>query len=353
MRESLDTHDTLRHSYLKTNSKQGPPSTYCIRMADPSTTPIIGVAADPLTISSSNTTALAQLLLFGNKLYPFLPTYAHLLVAALLPIYAGAHASLARPNNVRPIEKKKRNAEKKPAPSSDESGDGEEEEEEEEAQPVENLTAKDAMLFPVTAGLMLGLLYVIIKYLKDPTLLSRILTYYFIIMGAAAVGTFCADGLGVVVNVVFPRKWRGRNTGGGLYVAGHNQYHYHDKAIKGTVVPEKEQANPFPRSFIPVPKSLYKPIWALRRKLLAKWAVVIKLGTGPASKTNVIRKTFWVGDLVGLACGVGCVLGYVFTGKHWVASNLMGVSFAYSAMRVGCIAYFVLAAFRVLMDMDL
>lgn len=43
-----------------------------------------------------------------SLMQPMLPTYIHLIVSALFPIYAGAHASLTRPSTAaKPAKKKK------------------------------------------------------------------------------------------------------------------------------------------------------------------------------------------------------------------------------------------------------
>ena len=301
-------------------------------------------------------------------LIPLIPTYTHLLLTALLPIVAGAHASLGRPNNVRPPKKLKDKAATPPyhgEPKGKESrecketkegkgakediqgkegkattlypqgdhGDEDDDDEDDEISPVETLTPRDAMLFPITAGIMLGGLYLIIKYLDDPTILSKILTWYFALIGTFAVGKFCADTLGVVVSLVFPRRWS--QVEGGkrrIYVAGHDRYKLlvtGEENIEAGI--ETEKLNPFPRSVLPIPKSLYAPIWFYRRALLAKWAVVFKLGRG---KDNTTRTTFWVGDIIGLIIGLVCVAGYVISEKHWIGTNIMGVSFAYGAMQL-------------------
>ncbi|KAF8470848.1 signal peptide peptidase-domain-containing protein [Kalaharituber pfeilii] len=283
--------------------------------------------AEPNADPPSSPTSSAGLM---KALVPFIPTYTHLLLTALLPIVTGAHASLTRPNNVRPPQPKS-GSRAKPATAAQQGE--EEEEEEDESMPVETLTPKDAILFPVTAGVMLGGLYLIIKYLDDPTILSKILTYYFTLVGTYAVGKFFADTLGVIVSITFPRRWS-ELVGGKrrVYVAGHDRYKLHitgqDTETAGI---EKEKFNPFPKSLVPVPKSLYAPLWGLRRQLLAKWAVLFKLGRG---KGEVTRTTFWIGDLVGLIVGVLCVAAYVMSSKHWIGTNIMGVSFAYGAMQL-------------------
>jgi len=280
-------------------------------------------------------------------LVPLIPTYTHLLLTALLPIVTGAHASLGRPNNVRPPSKKVKNkpttpyCQSKPqskdgkhtTPSLQGDHDDEDDDDEDELSAVETLTPRDAMLFPITAGIMLGGLYLIIKYLDDPTILSKMLTWYFALVGIFAVGKFFADSLGVVVSLVFPRRWS-QVVGGKrrVYIAGHDRYKLvvsgEENAEAGV---EAEKFNPFPRSILPIPKSLYAPIWFYRRALLARWAVVSKLGRG---KDNTTRTTFWIGDIIGLIIGLVCVTGYVISGKHWIGTNIMGVSFAYGAMQL-------------------
>ena len=80
--------------------------------------------------------------------------YLHLILAALLPIYAGSHASLRCPPSAAP-------------PTEDENG-----EEIEVAPPVEGLQPSDAIVFPVLAGTVLAGLYYIIKWLEDPAVSS-------------------------------------------------------------------------------------------------------------------------------------------------------------------------------------
>jgi len=75
--------------------------------------------------------------------------YLHLILAALMPIYAGSHASLRCPPSATP-------------PTEDENG-----EEIEVAPPVEGLQPSDAIVFPVLAGTVLAGLYYIIKWLED------------------------------------------------------------------------------------------------------------------------------------------------------------------------------------------
>ena len=88
---------------------------------------------------------------------PLIPTYLHLLGSALLPIYAGAHASLSRPSSAAKPEKKSKKG--KPVENDTDT----EEEEEEEYQRMEGLSPTDALMFPLMAGTTLASLYFLIK----------------------------------------------------------------------------------------------------------------------------------------------------------------------------------------------
>jgi len=104
---------------------------------------------------------------WGYKAYEereLIQMYIHLLLAALFPIYIGSHASLRRPPSAAAPEKSK----------------VEEGDDELEPEPiVEGLSPSDAIMFPVFAGITLAGLYFIIKWLEDPRLLNKILTWYF------------------------------------------------------------------------------------------------------------------------------------------------------------------------------
>lgn len=252
---------------------------------------------------------------------PFLPTYAHLIFAALLPIYCASHSALRRPyNTLSPKQLKAL----RPSPSlsavqSDEE-DEEDEEDESNSSHVEKLTATDAMLFPVTAGALLGGLYLIIKYLDDPTLLSRIMTWYFCTMGVFAVGKSSADMFGVIVGYVFPKQFR--DADGKIRTAGFDSW-----KVEGS---DKDITNALPT--IALPESLNPFVWSLRRTLRARWVLNLNF-LGENTKKN-----FWVGDLIGPYVGAAVVGVYVAGGKHWILTNVMGLSFSYGAMQVNTVS---------------
>lgn len=104
---------------------------------------------------------LGQAIYQFTAVKPLLPTYGHLLVSVLFPIYIASHASLSRPSSAAEPPKKSQDAD------GDESDDEDEDEEEEnDDRRVEGLAPSDALIFPLTAGLTLGGLYLVMKWME-------------------------------------------------------------------------------------------------------------------------------------------------------------------------------------------
>lgn len=243
----------------------------------------------------------------------YVPTYTHLIFAALLPILTGAHASLRRPlNTLSPKETKKLRSDNDEHQNEDDDDD----DDESSFAPMENLTTSDAMMFPITAGALLGTLYIIIKYLDDPTLLSRILTWYFCAVGTLAVGKAFADILKVFVQFVFPRQCR--NLKGKVLKAGYDSW--------VTLNGEEDTGEPIP--CVALPSCLHDTVWGLRRSLYTQWRCSLTVGK------DTTKKAFWIGDLIGQIVGVVVVGIYAAGGKHWFFTNVIGISFSYGAMQL-------------------
>ena len=131
-----------------------------------------------------------------DLIQPVIPTYLHLIVSALFPIYTGAHASLARPRSaVIPFKREKH-------------GEDENKEEPEEShQRMEGLSPGDAIMFPLLAECTLTGLYFIIKWLQDPTLLNMILNWYFSIFGILSVARLLTDAMEILHSYAFPKRY--------------------------------------------------------------------------------------------------------------------------------------------------
>ncbi|KAI5816574.1 signal peptide peptidase-domain-containing protein [Pyronema omphalodes] len=249
------------------------------------------------------------------SLIPFLPTYGHLIFASLIPIFAGSHASLRRPfNTLSPEEVKILR------PTGETSTEEEDDENNNEAStPIpETLTAQDAMMFPVMAGVSLGGLYLIIKWLDDPQLLSRILTWYFCAMGVFGVGRAFSDLLGVAVEYTLPHRFT--DSKGNLHEAGFDSW-----KVEGS---DQEHTNPIPN--IELPPALHKYVWMARRTLRARYVIDMSL-----YNVSVFRKSnAFIGDFFGPVIGLFVVGMYAAGGKHWLLTNIMGISFSYGAIQL-------------------
>lgn len=132
---------------------------------------------------------------------PMLPTYLHLVLSAVIPIYTGAHASLTRPSSAaRPAKN-----------DSDEvSSEGR----------MESLDLVDALLMPILAAVTLATLYILIQWLDDPAILTKLLNAYFAVFGVVALAKLLADALSILQDFVFPSSWT--SWAGQTHVASHS-----------------------------------------------------------------------------------------------------------------------------------
>ncbi|OBT42338.1 hypothetical protein VE00_06505 [Pseudogymnoascus sp. WSF 3629] len=252
--------------------------------------------------------------------------YTHLVLAALFPIYAGAHASLRRPPSAAlPIKKKRK------------TGEGDDEDSEDEELEVEQhlgLTPSDAIMFPILAGFTLSGLYFLIKWLKDPALLNQILGYYFSTLGVFGVGKLATDALNVTTSVMFPNMWSAKG-----------QIYHINQTLSAQLIespspsPETKihrrfveaKTNPFPSIFssIRFPARTTKRIWAIRALLNQHW-IFRGYIHGILSAKSRVR----LNDALGFFIGVTCIALYNMNGKPWYLTNLMGFGFCYGSLQL-------------------
>lgn len=249
--------------------------------------------------------------------------YVHIIVAALFPIFTGSHASLRCPPSAKVSKKfKKLKIE-------------EEEDELDEYSPdIQGLKPSDAILFPVMAGIILGGLYLLIKWLDDPKLLSKVLNWYFSGIGVIGVGKLTVDILNVIISFVFPRLWSTKNEI--YFIDAINFYQLTESSSESgtnlvSVKSIKDVSNPLPgfMSIIPFPSSLSSKIWYTRAlfknhlifrgyiKNLMRIAVPIRL-------THVIGYTF----------GLIVIILYNFLARPWWLTNLIAFGFCYSTLQL-------------------
>ncbi|KAJ5367940.1 uncharacterized protein N7496_007700 [Penicillium cataractarum] len=256
-----------------------------------------------------------------ERLKPLLPTYGHLLVASLFPIWIGAHASLSRPSS----------AAKPPKKTDEKDGnDTDNDESDDEAGPVqkmEGLEPSDALMFPLTAGLTLGGLYLVIKWLEDPAVLNKILSFYFSWMGVFFAIAFLKDFLLIVRSFVFPRRYL---SGGKIWHAKQSERVFVAQSVNKSEVTTHTRHSPLPGIFgaIPLPKAVLALLWASRTVLYQR----LRLRAH-------IRGLFDVKPLVGLLdllsglFALAAVGYFAFVTKPWWLTNFLGFSFSYGALQ--------------------
>jgi minor histocompatibility antigen H13 len=273
-------------------------------------------------MAESDPGLFAQLL--GRAAYWFaqeqamLPVYLHLIVAALFPIYTGAHASLSRPSSAaKPF--------KKPAIAGEDTDD-EDEDEDEDERIMEGLSPTDAILMPLFAGMALATLYFLLKWMKDAALLNKLLNAYFAIFGVFSVSRLVTDVLDIGHSLVFPRR----------YARGGALYHVNDKEEKAVPVAgdtknRQPVASPLPGFLAQIPLSdrVRKTLWADRAMPGHKWSLKLYLHRSLAGR-------FKVGPhgIVGVLAGLGTVAYFNLVDKPWYLTNLLGFGFSYGALQL-------------------
>lgn len=259
------------------------------------------------------TEGLGRLAYEFARVQPLLPTYGHLILSAIFPIFAGAFASLSRPSSAAKPEKKGKG--------------GEEDLEDEEEEPVkmEGLSPSDAILFPVLAGLTLTGLYFLIKWLQDPALLNKILNWYFATFSVFSVSRLISDGLDVLHSFLFPHD----------YIDGGILYHVEPKqkrvVLKDTAILVKARTSPLPGllSRLPLPQRLQDLFWTLHVLPTRKLTF-----SASAHSLGSFKLNLGIHGLEGLAVGLTTVLYYNLIDKPWYLTNLMGFGFAYGALQL-------------------
>ena len=243
---------------------------------------------------------------------PLIPTYLHVLLSAIFSIYTGAHASLSVPSSAA-----------KPAKRTKHTEDDEEEITEEAQQKMEGLSPVDAIMFPVLAGCTLAGLYFLIKWLEDPALLNKILNWYFSVFGILSVARLLTDSTAVVTSYVFPA----------IYTTAGQAWKIDQERRKA----ESVSANPVERD-TPLPGLLSKlglspkiieTLWTLREfpsNQLHVHAYVHKL----------FEARFRIGPqgFSGLLLALVAVLYFNLIDKPWWLTNILGLSFSYSALQI-------------------
>ena len=244
--------------------------------------------------------------------FPYLNTYLHLLVSAILPIYTGAHASLSRPTSAA-------------KPSKDSQDRDQDDESEEQEQTMEGLGLIDALFLPLSAAALLTGLYYLIKWLEDPTLLNKILNWYFAAFGTLSLARMFTDIMGVFTSVVFPKIYK---KNGNIWEIDAKHRKSKLRVVSSPSVERHPQA-PEPSSALTLPPLITNTIWTLRELPSRQLHVRVYVH-------NVMQTRFKIGPqgITSLFLAIVAVLYFNLIDKPWWLTNLLGFSFAYSSLQI-------------------
>ncbi|KAK4636160.1 Signal peptide peptidase [Fulvia fulva] len=245
---------------------------------------------------------------------PLVPMYLHLLLSALFPIYIGAHASLSKPSS----------AAKRNKTSKDEADD--DDDEEEETQVMEGLTPRDAIIFPVTAGIVLAGLYWLIKT-YGASVINMVLGVYFSLVGTFSVAKLINDSWTTIESFISPAYYRDN---GIVYKVLKGER----KALQVFPAPQygnaRIRASPFagPLGRLPLPGPFRKLAWSARDLTKQKFVVKGYL-QGLIDFRAILTRHNILSTIIGIIA-----VGYSFYDKPWWLTNLQGFAVSYGALQL-------------------
>ena len=272
---------------------------------------------------------LGQIIYQFTLIRPYIPTYIHLIISALFPIYAGSHSSLSRPSSAAKPPRRKKHSAKEHADHDNDDDEGGETGE--QSQRMEGLSPSDALLYPVLTGCMLAGLYFLIKWLKDPAILNMILNWYLSVFGVLSISKLLSDCMTTTISYVFPTQYY--ESGSIWEVHGKQRSATaRDSDMGGTNV-LKPRRSPLPGliSRLPLSDYIMKASWNVRDFLTQPLYIVEAYIYGMLEKTKIP-----VGPqgLTSFVIAVTSVLYFNLVNKPWWLTNLLGFSFSYSALQL-------------------
>lgn len=246
---------------------------------------------------------------------PLIPMYIHLILSAIFPIYTGAHASLSRPTSAAKPDKR----EKKKVEPDDESDD------EDQIQKMEGMSNKDAIVLPITAGIVLMGLYFLIKW-YGADLINLVLGWYFAGIGVFSVAKLVNDAATFTVGFVFPTWYKDQ---GKLWkvVQSDRKATLHD----GTNAGEGARATPLPGLLgrMPLPAALTSLYWQTRSAVKQKVSVKAYVASLLDFRANVNLL-----HILSAIFGLGTIIYVNTVSKPWFLTNLQGFAVSYSALQL-------------------
>ncbi|OCT54614.1 hypothetical protein CLCR_02857 [Cladophialophora carrionii] len=250
---------------------------------------------------------MGQVAYHFEAMRPLLPTYLHLLVSAIFPIYTAAHASLTRPPSAAPRKHNK-------------DGDDAEEDRDDTSTQVESLTPSDAIMFPALAGGTLASLYFILKWLQDPAWLNWALGLYFSQVGLFFATKFLKDAFSLMRSFLLPNQFSRR---GVLWKVDQRA-----KCVKTETGESTGSPLAGPLGQIPLPSVVSLRVWDIRRLLYAKARFELHV-----HKLITLKMPVEFLDILSLTLSCSIVYYHTFIGKPWFLTNFLGFSFCYGSLQ--------------------
>lgn len=249
------------------------------------------------------------------------PMYLHLLLAALFPIYTGAHASLSRPSSAAKPEKKKEK--EKGEGDNDEDGEDEEEEEEEETiQQIEGLTPRDALIFPLMAGTVLAGLYWLIKT-YGAGIINTVLGLYFSLIGTYSVAKLINDSWITMASLIMPRYYSDQ---GKIWKV---QHHMRRAVALGSESATRTTPFAGPLGRLPLPAPLLSFAWRLRDVVKQRYQV-----KGFAKHVFEFKIVATRLNAASGILGISAIIYSLLVDKPWWLTNLQGFGVCYGALQL-------------------
>jgi minor histocompatibility antigen H13 len=258
------------------------------------------------TMNGTSTTSILAHLQDVN----FILLQAKIVFGAMGIIYLGAHAALRRPPSAAPSKSKKTGKSVK-----------------EEDRFSQGLERSDAILFPLMAGGILVGLYYLIKWLKDPAVLNKILQWYMSTMSIASLLTLYAHGFELAISLLFPRFWKAKN---GTVLKAHQTRRLAvqcDEAGNESTTSATE-SSPLPgilRLLAPSAR-LRAMAWDVRELLTRQWSFRF-FAYGMADE----KAKFKFAHVLALAMSLASA-GIYFSTTSTFLSNLLGYGMCYGSM---------------------
>lgn len=181
----------------------------------------------------------------------------------------------------------------------------------------------DAILLPLFAGISLASLYFLIKWLEDPALLNKVLNWYFAFFGVWSLARMIRDSMSTFTSFVRPKIYDkdGRTL----------EIHDNQRESKLNCSPSVEQKPQVlePSAASPLSSKVIDTVSTVRELLLRQLDVRVYV-----HKTVQAKFKIGLQGITSLFIAVVGVLYFNFIGKPWWLTNLLGFSFAYSALQI-------------------